>query len=121
MLRWVLPPPFHNVHIEPAAGVSRNDFLEPGNGIEQIPHVKGKPQKNGFIWINWPKLVNPPQDFYIYREFTRNFRQKGVKYATKTVIYKSLGPLDPTHTHLGQLTQKKSFLEFFFLAYISEF
>ena len=38
MLRWVLPPPFHNVHIEPAPGVSRNDFLEPGNGIEQIPH-----------------------------------------------------------------------------------
>ena len=33
-----------------------------------------------------------------------------VKYAIETVIYKSLGPLDATHPHLGQLTQIKPFL-----------
>ena len=32
---------------------------------------------------------------------------KGAKYAIITVIYKSLGPPDPTQPHLGQLTKVK--------------
>ena len=38
------------------------------------------------------------------------FDKKGVKYAIKTVIYKSFGPPDPTHSHLGQFSQIKPFL-----------
>ena len=33
--------------------------------------------------------------------------KEGVKYATKTALYKSLGPADPTHPHLVQLYQIK--------------
>ena len=58
------------------------------------------PGKKREIW-------DTKSDFY--REFTGNFRPKGVKYAIKTVIYKSLGSLDPTHPHLGQLYQIKQF------------
>ena len=35
---------------------------------------------------------------------------KWVKYAVKTLIYKSLGPHVPTHPHLGQLSQIYIFL-----------
>ena len=37
------------------------------------------------------------------------FDKKRVKYAIKTVIYKSLGPPDPTHPHLVQLYQIKPY------------
>ena len=49
--------------------------------------------KNGLIWYNCTKLVNPPPEKE--RFGTRKvilmeiFGKKGVKYAIKTVIYKS--------------------------------
>ena len=52
------------------------------------------PEKNGFIWVNWPQLVNPtthpPKDFW-------------PKSAIKRAIYKSLGPPDPIYPHMVQL------------------
>ena len=39
--------------------------------------------------------------------FYRTFSSKRGKIFHKTVIYKNLGPLDPTHQHLGQLYQIK--------------
>ena len=42
---------------------------------------------------------------YMYREFTKKIRQKQGSNFHKTVIYKSLGPPDPIHPHLGQLSQ----------------
>ena len=34
-----------------------------------------------------------------------HFTREAVKYANQTLNYKSLGPSDPTHPHLGQLPQ----------------
>ena len=70
------------------------------------------PQRNSFIWDNWPKVVNPSTPWkreiwdtkWFQRIFAEYFRQKGVKYATKTVIKIFLWPPDPTHSHLGQLS-----------------
>ena len=39
----------------------------------------------------------PTLKFHRFGTFTGNFWQKWVKYAIKTVIYKSLGSPDPTH------------------------
>ena len=70
---------------------------------------KGGCKKNGKIWDNRPKLENPPIYFHRFGNFTVNlpeiFGKKGVEYAIKTVIYKSLGPPDPIHPHLGRLSQ----------------
>ena len=64
---------------------------------------------------NWLKIVNPPihplnfTDFIRFGTFTVNSPKfvgnKGVKYAIKTVIFKSLGLPDPTLPHLCQLSQ----------------
>ena len=46
---------------------------------------------------------------------TVNYRQKEVKYAIKTVIYKSLGLPDPTHPQLGKISNiPSSFFSFSF-------
>ena len=72
--------------------------------------IREAPQKiTGFIWVNWPKPVNPPTPGLLtqisrFESFTINipeiFDKKRVKYAKKN-IYKSLGPPDHTHPHLG--------------------
>ena len=63
-------------------------------------------KKNGFI----VEPTHPEKERFgtrkviFYREFTENFRQKG-QICHKKVIYKSLGPIDLTHPHLGQLSK----------------
>ena len=40
----------------------------------------------------------------------KNFDPRGVKYGEKTVIFKSLGPPDPTHPHLELFPNETVFL-----------
>ena len=78
--------------------------------------VTNKNKKRFDFWTINPNLwTHPPwkkrdlvQKNDFHREFTENFRQTGIKYAIKTVIYKSLGPLEPNHQYLGQSSIYKS-------------
>ena len=83
-----------------------------GRNLEDIVPPKGSSPKKS----SDRKLVNPPIPALLtqtssFGSFTANlpeiFNYKGAKYAMITVIYKSLGPPDPTQPHLGQLTKMK--------------
>ena len=63
------------------------------------------------IWLSiivpverYKNNTHPPPKFLRFGTFTanlpKNFDPRGVKYGEKTVIFKSLGPPDPTHPHL---------------------
>ena len=69
------------------------------------PPTKTKNGKFGTIDPNCE--THPPPQFHRFVTFSVNLPKisgkKGVKYLIKTVIYKSLGQLDPTHPHLGKL------------------
>ena len=74
-------------------------------------------EKNGFIWDNWPKLLNPPpekerfgikSDFY--RDFTQYFGKELVKYAIKQ-WFKKFGtsrPRQPTFPKFWSIVPNKT-------------
>ena len=73
-------------------------------------YVLGKPPKQifGKSWDFGPTGLTPPpppplpKRWDFFREFVENFRQNRVKYALKTVIYKSWDWVRPLPPSLGQ-------------------
>ena len=71
----------------------------PGDNYQTCPGAHTCAQGSPTVKVGLTPL---PESWDFYLEFTGNFRQKGVKYAIKTVIYKSWDWFRPPPPSLGQ-------------------